>query len=203
MLFLAILFGALITVVNPAPAQADTCFFAGGTPCSCSGGITYGEITEAICSGAGFVTDCFSLGGGNWECFAELSVSLLYQTPAIDCVRGISGIKQDSFGNLLTFAGSYASVLTNGVSCGGSWARPAGWLQVRNQLMRWNGSAWTVCRDSGWLVSGAVATNFTDMRAWGVQPCGTGYYLANIGAYEYYAGSWNGGWTSSEWIYVS
>jgi hypothetical protein len=163
-----------------------------------------GGLYEAVCSIGGVAYECIGFGGTNeWECFGQVKAALVYQTSSIDCVRGVAGIRKDSDGWVRTRHGSYASVLSGGVSCSSPWARPEGFLSVKTILKRWNGSAWVTCQETPWLYSLSAGTYYAGNLGWGPAPCGAGYYGAHVGAYEKYNGVWNGGWVWSDYIYVS
>lgn len=87
-----------------------------------------------------------------------------------------------------------------------SWSRvvnkPPGYLAVRAMLNKWNGSAWTVCRDTGYIYNSVTTYGL------GIGPrynrfgeCGAGYYGNNSGTFVYHDGAWRGGTVWSGYTY--
>jgi hypothetical protein len=91
--------------------------------------------------------------------------------------------------------------------CGGGFNRPAGYLIDRAVLYRWNGSAWAVCRDTGWVYNSSNVAGFTIWDEWSVgdwgdpSPCGAGSYQTHGASFEY-NGGWRGGWlwSGAHWL---
>jgi hypothetical protein len=74
--------------------------------------------------------------------------------------------------------------------------RPAGSLALRLQTWRWNGSAWGVCVDSGYIYNSSATYGLGAWYTYGSQtPCGDGYY-GTMGYGYQYNGGWKGG---AEW----
>lgn len=81
---------------------------------------------------------------------------------------------------------------------------PAGWLEVRMDLWRSDGSAWTVCESSGWSVSDQATFMWSASTSGGTGPCGAGWYglVAQAGRWD--GGAWEGAsgssWSGAVWV---
>jgi len=78
--------------------------------------------------------------------------------------------------------------------CQGTWGRPALDIRHKQDIYKWNGSAWVVCLPaSTWTRNSATAT-YVSFGAQYVAICGPGYY-ANLATGHVYQGTsgWFGG----------
>ncbi|MGW5657647.1 hypothetical protein [Streptomyces humi] len=121
------------------------------------------------------------------------------------CVQGDAGIDHKKPGVLsgnLAYSETYA--FTQG--CGTGLNSPDGWAATRVTVFRWNGSAWAICRTSGWKVG---ATGVNQWGAWGPAQvfdwggwasCGAGFYGAQARALVWDGSQWRGGnvWSGFE-----
>jgi hypothetical protein len=105
------------------------------------------------------------------------------------CVNGGSGIAE---GPPQVIAEGWTQSYAQGV-CLTAKNMPAGHLSLRRQLYRWNGSAWTLCANSGWQANSSPTSYHAISRQWTRMPCGTGWYDHLGEAWAYYNGQWLGG----------
>jgi hypothetical protein len=181
------------------PAFADTCTIAPGitSTCDCFDIQTWGGTYTAHCTVGDEIWECIGFPQtGRWDCFPVAEMQT--RNYSSDCSAGFSGWRRGNGGGF-SRGDSYA--LTAG--CGQAVNKPANNIAVRVQLQKWNGSAWTVCRDSNFLYN--TVTTWGWIVTWdfgGDHPCGGGYYGTFTGAFEY-NGGWHGGWVWSGYRYCS
>jgi len=91
------------------------------------------------------------------------------------------------------------------VQCFYQWLRGPGYLRMKYDLLKWNGSAWGYCRGINYYYNQTTVNIFDVYTNWGTQPpCGSGYY----GTMSYGAvlvnGNWRGGsmWSGSGGHYL-
>jgi hypothetical protein len=106
------------------------------------------------------------------------------------CVNGGSGIAEDppqviAEGWTQSYAQGYCLTAKN---------MPAYSLALRRQLYFWNGSAWSVCANSGWQYNESPTSYKSIFRQWSQMPCGQGWYNHLAESYAYYNGQWLGGY---------
>ncbi|SDH57612.1 hypothetical protein SAMN05421505_11869 [Sinosporangium album] len=122
------------------------------------------------------------------------------------CVRGDAGVdhfRPGSFSGNLAYANAYA--LSGG--CGGGVTKPDGSAAVRLEVYRWNGSAWAVCRSTGWTygptgVSGGEPYGPSQVFDYGGAACGAGFYGTMAYPYVWDGSAWRGGGVWSGYEYV-
>jgi hypothetical protein len=80
---------------------------------------------------------------------------------------------------------------------------PVGYLALKRQIWRWNGSAWKLCAGSGWIYNSSKTSYMQSFRQWkSGMPCGAGWYN-NLGyGYAYVNGIWYGGnrWSGNHYF---
>ena len=77
---------------------------------------------------------------------------------------------------------------------------PPGHIRVSYDLQKWNGSAWTFCRGTGWTYnSGAWNWEVGVGNSYGSAPCGRGHYRTLAKAMVWDGSAWQGGslWSPS------
>lgn len=124
------------------------------------------------------------------------------------CVQGDAGI--DHFNPDVYFSGNlaYDGVYALGAGCVTGLNLPNGWAAVRLDVFRWNGSAWAVCRSTGWKYG---ATGSSQWGPWGPgeaynyggsAACGAGYYGTQSTALIWDGSAWRGGslWSGYEYV---
>lgn len=109
--------------------------------------------------------------GAEWSTSGQLTYGETARTP--------SGYFR-SFGEVAHYVGDYASNL------------PAGWLAAATVVQRWNGSAWTDCRDSGFYYSSGSWAWMNVTYRFGSAPCGDGYYSTYGYGFVWDGGRWRG-----------
>lgn len=101
--------------------------------------------------------------------------------------------------NVLTVSDFYSR---GGPACNWNMYQNAGNLAHYSKLWKWNGSTWVVCQESGWNYSTSMKDRMLQRFAYGVQPCGVGYY-GNEAWGAQYANGWKVGTSVwSGYIYV-
>jgi hypothetical protein len=107
-----------------------------------------------------------------------------------DCVNGYSEV---SHGTGNGYSKSNVTINNNsgsGGSCSGNFARPGGYIRIRQLFMYWN-NGWSICRDTGTLYN-SYNTNYFEVTRTHNGRCGTYNYDTLSTMYEY-NGSWHGG----------
>jgi hypothetical protein len=74
-------------------------------------------------------------------------------------------------------------------ACGNAFARPAGYLTMKNQIYKWDGYQWTMCVDRAWVYNSTTTSSMQVLNNPGYLLCGPGYYGLQTGDFIY-----NGGW---------
>jgi hypothetical protein len=111
------------------------------------------------------------------------------------CVQGDAGI--DHVG--ATFSGNlaYANTYARGTGCGAGLVNS--YAAVKLDVLKWNGSAWFVCRATNWEYG------YTGVNQWGpygpsqvfnyggAASCGAGWYATRAYAYVSDGTAWRGG----------
>lgn len=69
---------------------------------------------------------------------------------------------------------------------------PQGWLANATTVLRWNGSSWGTCRDSGFYYSGGAWSWLNVNWQFVTPPCGDGYYATNSYGFTWDGGGWQG-----------
>lgn len=69
---------------------------------------------------------------------------------------------------------------------------PAGWLANATVVYRWNGSAWSNCRDSGFYYSSGAWATLNVTWNFLTPPCGDGFYATNNYGFAWDGGGWRG-----------
>jgi hypothetical protein len=77
-----------------------------------------------------------------------------------------------------------------------------GYLSARQDLAFWNGSAWIWCNIGPFVYNTTSAHTVFTGFGWTSPPCGVGYYYEEPGAFDY-NGGWHGGFTFTNYIWVS
>ena len=75
--------------------------------------------------------------------------------------------------------------------------KPVGWLTARTILNYFNGSAWLICRDSGWLDSTVIASSWSVGLQSGSPWCGDAWYYTDGLGYVWNGSVWQGGGVTS------
>ncbi len=109
--------------------------------------------------------------GAEWGTWGRLNYAEVAQT---------NNGQYRSFGEVASFNNA---TLTNS---------PAGWLANAAVVYRWNGSAWSNCRDSGFYFSPSAWATFGLTWSFGTPPCGDGFYFTNNYGFVWDGGSWRG-----------
>jgi hypothetical protein len=80
---------------------------------------------------------------------------------------------------------------------------PTGWAAIGRQLLMWNGSSWSLCKDWGWSYNTSpVASQYLTLGGgMAAHPCGVGYYGLYGGFYAWDGSAWQGGWLWSGYLY--
>lgn len=88
-------------------------------------------------------------------------------------------------------------------NCSDQWYKALpGYLTVRQDLAKWNGSQWTWCNFGPFVYNQTHSHNVSTGFGWQSPPCGAGYYYAAPGSW-FYNGGWHGGMTFTQYIHVS
>ncbi len=119
------------------------------------------------------------------------------------CVRGDAGIDHRRPG---VFSGNlaYGNVYALDGSCGRGLTKPDGWAGVRLEVLKWNGSSWTRCRQTDWKY-GPTGVSGGDLGGpygpalvfdyGGASSCGAGVYgtraYVRVKERVHYPGHWN------------
>ncbi|GAT69947.1 hypothetical protein PS9374_05627 [Planomonospora sphaerica] len=136
-----------------------------------------------------------------WAQPAHAAEKIVYQSSSL-CVKGEARLFRAVSGGLIGYVGDgYTHALNPGCTTG---VTRSGALKV--DVYRWNGSAWTVCRTSGWKYGttgqstgqfagpyGPSATVHYGNAAGNGPACGAGYYGTLSNVYAADAGEWRGG----------
>lgn len=81
---------------------------------------------------------------------------------------------------------------------------PPGWLAARQDVYRWDGSAWSVCFSSGWTFSDADVEAWGQTSGGGPAPCGAGWYGTMAFGAVYDGAAWQGTdrgvWSGYVWL---
>jgi hypothetical protein len=75
--------------------------------------------------------------------------------------------------------------------------KPVGWLTARTVLYYFNGSAWLICRDSGWLASTDIASSWSVGLQSASPWCGDAWYGTDGYGFVWNGSVWRGGGLSS------
>lgn len=174
----------LPTVARAAPNPGD-----------CSSASEGVQITEI---GTGIKYTCFCLGSPStgrrycrWRANTQPSPNVRSQVQ-LGAEWGLWGLL--NYGEVAqTNNGQYKSFGEAESFYNGSLANsPAGWLANAAVVYRWNGSAWSNCRDSGFSYSAGAWAWLNTTWSFGVPPCGDGYYATNSYSFGWDGGSWLG-----------
>jgi hypothetical protein len=154
------------------------------------------EYTDSI----GITWKCVQeSGSGRWywqkQPRKDPSYALVYSGPYLQTLLSF-GVSVDSTGRVKAGSMAHAS---------NALAQP--WfgsdsVVARTVLQRWNGSAWTSCRDTGLVYSPAGhPTQYASLNS-PSPPCGAGYYRDYGSAYIVLDGRWWGGSAASPFVYA-
>lgn len=77
--------------------------------------------------------------------------------------------------------------------CGRNWDRPPGYIAVKYNNLKWNGSRWQLCTYTRWIYN-PVTRHYhqTRVNSGASPPCGRGYY-GTMAFSSVYNGGWYGG----------
>jgi hypothetical protein len=197
-------------VIHVGTASADTCYAWNRVfPCTCTSVKFIGDASEAWsanCTVAGDTLECTSWTSdkGPWECFQEMEEEHVDTTPDADCTLNLSAFRIQVGGGF-SRSDVYSSYYNfSNRPCGWRLSRDPGNLAARVQYLKWNGSAWGVCRDSDWSFNTVLTYGWSLTWDFGSQPpCGSGYYGTWSGAYNNSARGWMGGWLFSGYRLLS
>ncbi|GEM_PF-6754636 len=87
------------------------------------------------------------------------------------------------------------------VDCAVGWEQPTSWIRVRNQLYRWDGSAWDYCASSDWFYNSYPTTEYEVTSSADGGICGAGDYANIAGAQIFHNYTWVGGTKYSGYHY--
>lgn len=134
-------------------------------------------------------------GGYYWEKQPWGTVAITYSGPYLQTLLSF-GVSTDSTGRLQ--AGSMAHARD---ALGQAWSG-ADSVVSRTLVQRWNGSAWTTCRDTGLVYSPpGHPTQYASFN-WSSPPCGAGYYRDYGSAFMIIDDRWWGGSATSPYVYA-
>ena len=96
-------------------------------------------------------------------------------------------------GNLAASASTTFRVHSGG-DCSTIDVLPPGNIAVKHDFQKWNGSAWTFCRGTGWVYnSGAWNYEVWASNFYGAAPCGRGHYRTLTSSLVWDGSVWRGG----------
>jgi hypothetical protein len=130
-----------------------------------------------------------------WEKQPSSPIVITYSGPYLKA--GLSwAVSTDSSGRLQAGSMAHAFNVMNE-----PWTGADGVI-ARTLVQRWNGSAWTSCRDTGYIASPpGHPTQYASFN-WGSPPCGGGYYRNYGSAFIAIDGRWWGGSAISAYVYA-
>lgn len=123
----------------------------------------------------------------------------IYWTSSDDCVYGYSEVSHGS-GNGYSKSRMDVSRQSGGVACYFPFARPAGYLRIRQIFLAQLAPGWAYCRDTGNLYNSSNTNSMTVARTHSGK-CGTTTYQTQSIMHEL-NGSWKGGslWSGGHWL---
>jgi hypothetical protein len=88
------------------------------------------------------------------------------------------------------------------VDCDQWWDRPAGYVALKVDLMKWNGSSWGVCAWTTWIynANNTHAVDYSYVYPLGSAPCGAGYYYTATLHYQLHD-AWHGGGLATGYVW--
>jgi hypothetical protein len=191
------------------PAHAEICKMSDQTlvECVCTDfTLAAFVIHKATCvvEGKGAMT-CFALSlDGPWRCDEKMALGYTYSTPMNDCTFNIAGAGTGSGGgSARTAVFAFEHNFSSG-SCASTWNRPPGYIISDIQFYRWNGSGWSLCKDSGWSYSNVSTWGWELTWGFGPKPpCPPGFYHTAGFGYQFNGFTWRGGYLQSDYLYIS
>jgi hypothetical protein len=124
-------------------------------------------------------------------------------TASDTCVTTNAAIDHGAYGWGYAAVGVESSTtLFWSIPCGWFLDRPPGYLAVKWELYKWNGSAWQLCNYIGWEYNGSTTSHLSrEKELAGYNICGYAYYGVFGGGYTY-NGGWKGGWQWASYHYL-
>lgn len=136
----------------------------------------------------------------------QSNTATVWASGTSDCLRSRSEVQSNDINAYSWSARATAQAGSgdwNSCNANSGYVPPADTLAVFLRLMKWDGSQWDICADSGWQYNDdptfMISATFTGEYG----PCGEGWY----GVYSYAArwtGDWNIGgpvWAGSVYLY--
>lgn len=122
------------------------------------------------------------------------------ESSANGCVKSGAGIGTigGTIGATSMVGSFWAGSVIDGQRCDAKRSQPPGELRARGLILRWNGSTWTVCRDTGFVYNPMTTwVGIVSYNMGSVADCGSGIYRmqSQTGAYDY--GAWRTNTTNS------
>lgn len=201
---LALLMALLVGLSLPAVVRAD------GEPPECWGGAD-GDFWPDAETGQWW--ECvFDLtfgwiwvdGGGPPADFSNTGVS--FNTSSIGCVLNtgrIGGGGNWNYGGLSMVQSLFGGSDGDGNNCDYHKVQPPGELRARAWMLRWNGTAWVACRDTGYVANPTSAWSYVGSFNMGsTADCGSGYYGTRGYGSIYEAGAWRGTYIFSPYLWI-
>lgn len=109
--------------------------------------------------------------------------------PRMDSQASVDWVKNDPFGTPTNCLDTGKRLLPGNIA-------------VRQDLAYWNGSAWIWCNQGPFVYNQTESHSSSTGFGWGSPPCGAGYYYNSPGSWVN-NGGWHGGFTFTDYIWVS
>jgi hypothetical protein len=142
--------------------------------------------------------------GGPPADFSNTGVS--FSSPTLGCVLNTARI---GGGGAWSYAGTsmvqslFGGYDGDGNNCDYQKSQPPGELRSRSWILRWNGSAWVACRDTGYVYNQTSAWSYVGSFNMGsVADCGSAYYLNRGYGSIFEGGGWWGTYIHSPYMWI-